>query len=777
MMLYAHYDRDTKRNQLLMDHLQQVGQRMLWHIAALEFPDLSRERMTAILYGEGFYHDVAKAMCAFQRYLRTGQGGMEKNHALLSAAIWSRQDDGENCLAKYLSVLAIARHHGDLEQIIQTKGQLFSQLACQYQDYWQQIVAEKTEQLFDKNSFIDPASFVRDFKGYLEDWEYELEDATEEGSQDSSLVAAFFMLQYFFSKLIWADKTDSASLCHEPFLSGTLKDVEAYIFSKNSAYAAVDDKREAIRQNVLHRIISLSNDAFKEQRIYLLTAPTGTGKTLTSVCAAVLIAERLEHLYHEKPHIITAMPFVNILEQTFMDYKEIFGQDQVLAQYGAADLHMNFDETKGLTLQNNMLILSAWEKPVIITTFVQFFECILGVKNNRLIKLNKLAGSIVILDEVQAMPIEQYAVLGAVIYHVSRHYGTRFILMTATQPEIITFANRLLPGSPMVGYELLPDYQKYYQQLTRTRLVPAFDLVHNDEELIDFIEETKPAQAAALVVVNTISQSIRVYHMLKERGFDVLYLSTNLTPHDRKQIIRVAQRLLRHKYPFVLVSTQTIEAGVDLDFDIGYRDFAPLESLIQVAGRINRSGKKAAHAPVYIFDTGSSQYVYGTYFRQETRKLLVASGEIGEEQYLQLIQKYYKLLAEQLSCSDELYEAMKSLDYETISGFHIVPDEQDIRTVLILYNPHVEILAVSYADLLKSRETGFEKTIRLKQLLNELARYTVDVRLNKLVKNMPCKFSDIYDVSLDWYVVQRNEKACYYNRTGFVPEHMNTFEY
>jgi len=778
-MLYAHYDKQTKQGQLLGNHLQHVGERMILRIAAISFPGILPQRLQHLLYYTGLFHDAAKAMLRFQRYLKTGRGGLEKNHALLSAAIGSQSAVGKNDVYTYLSILAIARHHGDLEQSIMTKGQLFSQLKEQYRDYCKQMQDEDAAGIFIPAASITPNVFMNRFKDFIEEFKFDIQDLADAEDNGEECMALFFLLQYLFSKLIWADKLDSAGIPAGPFRRDcTLLDIEEYIHKKNQHIVAVDETREVIRQCVLQRIDDLTAQQFQHQRIYLLTAPTGTGKTLTSICAAMKISERMEKLYHEPAYIITAMPFINIIEQTLADYEQIFGKSNVLAQYGAADLKQcekEGDETN--SLQRNMLLLSSWEKPVIVTTFVQLFESMLGNENKRLIKLNKLAGSVIILDEIQALPSEQYALLGAVLYYVSLYYGTRFILMTATQPEIVAFAAQILGKDKMHAYELLPGYREYYRGLRRTRLIPVFDQVQDNEQLVSFIVETRQADAAALVVVNTISQSIEVYQLLKERGVPVLYLSTNLMPVDRKKVIQVAQRLLKRRYPFILVSTQTIEAGVDLDFDIAYRDFAPLESIIQVAGRVNRSGSKGEHLPVYVFRTNSSQYVYGTYFRQETQRIFDEFGSVGEEEYLKLIHRYYEILSQNMVCPQDYVNAMKSLDYEKISQFHLIAESGDVKTVLFLCNQRVEKLVADYILLLQSFSIDFDTKVRLRQQLNELSRYTVEVRISKLIRNQPCRFSDIFDVNLDWYVVQSEEIKNYYNRTGFISENPTAFEY
>ena len=494
--------------------------------------------------------------------------------------------------------------------------------------------------------------------------------------------------------------------------------------------------------------------------------------------------ERMQKLYQCRGQIITALPFINILEQTKIDYEAFFAD--VLVHYSGADLNATAENKSGheTDLQKKLLLMSAWESPVVITTFVQFFESILTDKNKRLIKLHKLAGSVVILDEVQTIPFYYAPLLGAVIQHLADFYGTRFILMTATQPEIVTMANRFLPkDNPMQTYELLPNYQEYYDDLKRTKIIPVFDKVEDNEALVEFIKATKEEDQSALVVVNTIRQSIEVYQLLKEE-YQVLYLSTNLIPVDRKAVIKEAKALLKQKVPFVLVSTQTIEAGVDLDFDIGYRDLAPLESIIQVAGRVNRAGDKGEYLPLYVFDTGSAKSVYDQYPRQETSKMLKACESIGEDKYLSLIKQYYQRIAKSEQHERQIYQAMHILEYKTevkdclaIRDFSLIENQDNIKTVLITQTAQVQEKAEEYAQLLEAGHLDFAQKAKLKQLLTELSRYTVDVRVTNLAKNIPCKFADVHRVKLDWYVVQLDEVKNYYNETGFMTESPQAFVY
>lgn len=774
-LLYAHYDKASKIGQPLPEHLEAVAGKMVENISTLKFECSLNEHLRQLLSQTGYYHDVGKIMESFQRYLKTDKGGHEKDHALISAAMFQTKYDAREIDA-YLAMLAIAKHHGDLTCDVETNNILFSQLTAQYKDIWQQV-----------QSNLEFTALL-DVPFDLEEYEVKIKRTASKIRQNKYEkygVEPFFLLQYIFSKLIWADKLNSAGLAQQERVNTTkLADIERYIQEKNQQVMAVNEKRETIRRSVLEKVESLSDDEFDKTRIFQLTAPTGTGKTLTSICAGLKIMERMQKLYQCRGQIITALPFINILEQTKIDYEAFFAD--VLVRYSGADLYDTTDNKAECEtgLQKKLLLMSAWESPVVITTFVQFFESILTDKNSQLIKLHKLAGSVVILDEVQAIPFEYAPLLGAVIQHLADFYGTRFILMTATQPEIVTMANRFLPKeNPMHTYELLPTYQKYYADLKRTKLVTAFDKVQDNEQLVEFIKATKAENQSALVVVNTIHQSIEVYHMLKEE-YKVLYLSTNLIPVDRKAVIKAAKDLLKRKIPFVLVSTQTIEAGVDLDFDIGYRDLAPLASIIQVAGRINRAGDKGKYLSLYVFDTGSGKYVYDQYPRQETRKMLKERESIGEDEYLSLIKQYYQRIAKSEQHERQIYQAMHTLKYKTddkdclaIRDFSLIEKQDNIKTVLITKTVEVQEKAEEYAQLLEAGHLDFAQKAKLKQLLAELSRYTVDVRVTNLAKNIPCKFADVHRVNLNWYVVQLDEVKNYYNETGFMTESPNAFVY
>ncbi len=762
-MFLAHYDRKTGEKQGLQEHLQNVSQQMQKDIAPVAFPGLEQKRLQELLSLIGLWHDIGKVMPAFQDYLKTGRGGNEKNHALISAAILVEQLEEKDGFA-FLAMLSIAMHHTAMEAEEKDRITMpqMGYLPKQYVSCQKALNSTGISAPFLQQKKFDLEAFERFWLiGYLK--------AAQKMPSDHW----FFALQYLFSKLIGADKLDSAGLAQEqPGKPRTLEQVETYLHHKTKGQIQeINDTRETIRTKVLKKVLSLTDQQIKEQRIFTYTAPTGTGKTLSSISAALVLAQRIESLEGFRPRLITAMPFINILEQTKDDYQGIFSE--VLIHYGSNDQEQKQDTEE--SLQNRLLCTEAWESEVIITTFVQLFESLLSGKNRRVLKVNRLAGAIVILDEVQALPAKYYPLLGFVMQRLSQYYGTRFILMTATQPEIVRFANLLLPNQEMTAIELLEDSAQYYQSLCRTKLVPVMDQVINNETLVDLIVNTRQKHQSALVVVNTIAQSIAIYKLLIALYPDaVLYLSTNLTSVDRKRVIEQAKKLLREKIPFIMVATQTVEAGVDLDFDIGYRDMAPLESIIQVAGRINRSGEKGNDCPLYIFNTGNYKLIYALDVCKRTQSLLQT--EIPEQEYHGLMKRYYAdMFTSGITYDTEVYQGIMALQYEKIETFKLIQETRRI-SVIVLQDNDIEEKVQRLCELLRCKK-DFAIKAQIKQLINQIGSYTVEIYPDKLKTNRPFPFESIYGIQLNYLVIPHGNLKDYYGITGFIAEETGAYMY
>ena len=555
----------------------------------------------------------------------------------------------------------------------------------------------------------------------------------------------FFLLQYVFSKLISADKLDSASLLEQ---TGMLMqgDVEAVLEKKRKATAVhLNSSRDKIRNTVLQQIRTLSQEQLKKQRIFTITAPTGTGKTLTGLSAVLTLADRLEQAGELRPHLISAVPFINILEQAVADYQAVFGD--VLVHFGASDPAEFDSRMQEMPLQNQMLLTTSWEAPVVLTTFVQLFESILTGKNKRLLKLNRLAGAIVLLDEVQAIKAEYYPLLAAVMDCIATYYGTRFILMTATQPKLFDCTQCInIEYEPQKPLELLPDYQYIFNSY----IAPNWFLDGMNYSLLetvcDAILEQSEKYNSILCVVNRVQDSIELYHMLEECGKKVLYLSTNIVSVDRKAVIQCAKEYLNpeNPIPFIMVSTQTIEAGVDLDFDMAFRDLAPMESIIQSAGRVNRSGSKGMDSPIILFDTGHYKKVYSDIACKLVRNTI--QDEVKEAAYQQMLTRYFdSVMSTDITFDTKIYrEGILPLDYEKLDEFHMI-EQQDRATVLVMKDETIEDMVYELCNLMREVEHSFEKMQKFRKIKSDWSIYC-RVYPNKILKNLPPKFKDCFDI-------------------------------
>lgn len=777
-MLFAHKDKESGKEQELMEHLEAVAEAMRRDIDYAEFPQMSRDELSQLLFETGRCHDAGKATTYFQDYL-DGKDTQKKNHAYISAVIFAQKEEMQS-LNGAIGFLAILRHHGAMRAKAEDSGQEFTYLPEKYRNWRQNIGAYYPREIRGTKGEIS-AEEIKEYLFYIRDLSYPRNISDHR----------FFALQYIFSKLIWADKMNSAETAERKEGNfPTPEEIDRYILSKSKAQqeaekaslqtGGLNADRMKIREEILDKLKSLSDEELRQQRVFTITSPTGSGKTLSSMTAAVYLAERLSRIYGSRPKIITALPFINILEQTRMDYENLF--ENVLVHHSLEELTLGTEEDP---LSRRYLLTQSWESEVVITTFVQFFESIFTGSNRRLLKLHKLSRSIVILDEIQALPAQYYGLIGAAVKRISEYYGTRFILMTATKPEIVYFAQQLLSNedlpnkalrkeeknTSMQTTELLSNNQYYYEKLSRTELIPCMDRVRNEEELADFMQATKKKEQSAVVVMNTIRRSIRTFHLLKERyqeECEILYLSTNLISLDRRAVIQKAKKLEKEKVPFILVSTQTIEAGVDLDFDIGYRDLAPLESVIQAAGRVNRAGRKGEYAPVYIFDTGDWKKVYALFEMDRTKKLLCRG--YRENQYKELIEGYYGILKSVMETNLEIYnEGILKLDYEIIEKFKMIERNYQVYKIIIEKDEQIRRTLEELNEMYRQRYRDFETKLRLSHLLSQAERYTVEVPEGRVKRGQLISYAQLYGIDLSYFIVpMENLAECYSEDTGYL---------
>ncbi len=324
----------------------------------------------------------------------------------------------------------------------------------------------------------------------------------------------------------------------------------------------------AIRQEILATCRRAAESA---PGLFSLTVPTGGGKTLSSMAFALDHAVR-----HGKARVIYVIPYTSIIEQTAGILRGILGDVNVVEH------HSNLDPEK--ETQRSRMASENWDAPIVVTTNVQFFESLYAAKNSRCRKLHNLVNSVVILDEAQLLPPELLAPCVDAMGQLVANYGVTLVLATATQPTLST----LPPPCPhlMQPTEIIPPEMRLYERLKRTEflLPPDLNVATDWQALAGQLAQ----HAQVLCVVNTRRDC---YDLFKVMPTGTIHLSALMCGKHRSQVIAEIKQKLRDGEPCQVISTQLVEAGVDIDFPVVYRALAGLDSIAQAAGRCNREGK------------------------------------------------------------------------------------------------------------------------------------------------------------------------------------------
>ncbi|WP_439490704.1 CRISPR-associated helicase Cas3' [Algoriphagus sp.] len=541
----------------------------------------------------------------------------------------------------------------------------------------------------------------------------ELHNLYKKNLRKQTSIGHYFITNYLFSLLIEADKLDASDTI--PYTP------------ENLPFSAVDDRfgkpifpnleLQKMSQNELRNYVRLEvvsnidRDDILEKRIFTLAAPTGIGKTMTSLDFVLRLRAKIAKEEHFLPQIIYGLPFINIIEQSLNEYEKTLGKGKIMGHYQYADIFGKEDEGRNelsdeeTSYSQKQMSWDTWQKDVVITSFVQLFETLIGNRNKLLKKFRHFADSIIILDEVQTLAIEKLPLIGAALFYSAKFLNARILIMTATQPKIFELMARELnveiDNHKLEPFNILANDKAVFNCFNRTKIIPLIADKLESDGFLRLFESYWTFGKSCLVVVNKVSRSIDIFEALKEHletyeGVRLFYLSTNITPIERQLRIQEIKEGLKEK-SCILVSTQVVEAGVDLDFDMGFRDLGPIDSIVQVAGRINRenSGVRKG-SPLYIVDFGDCQKIYGVATDIKSRKAL-AEKEIEEKDYKQMVETYFDEVSDNnmanFSFSQEIFEAMQNLKYafpssspnkhRTVSDFKIIEESHKGVSVFV----------------------------------------------------------------------------------------------
>lgn len=607
----------------------------------------------------GMLHDIGKYSIDFQKRI-LGENNYRVDHSTAGARV-CLEKGGKYSFLEY----CIAGHHAGLpnygnnydESTDSTlSGRRLKKLS-DYQAYQTEIEVPAINSMpIDLKRTVNPdfslSVFMRMIYSCLVDADFlDTEAFMKEGKQGRN---SGENIEILFKKL-------------ENYISGWLK---------NQDIDTVNGRRTEILKNCLEM-------GKTEKGLFRLTVPTGGGKTVASLAFALRHA-----LENKMDRIIYVIPYTSIIEQNAKVFRDILGEENVLEN------HCNVDYESSEELLPMQLASENWDKPIVVTTNVQFFESLFANKSSKCRKLHNIANSVIIFDEVQMLPNDYLKPCIAMIEELINNYQVSAVLCTATQPALASFFHEGISAK-----ELCPRMEEQFEFFKRTVFENVGVLTEND--LIQRLEK----EYQALCIVNTKKRAQRIYKQLEGEG--VYHLSTSMYPKHRRRILREIRERLQKNKKCILISTSLVEAGVDLDFQSVYRELAGVDSMIQAAGRCNREGlRPEKESKVYIFQFEGKENVLGQRQQIDVAKSVITDNrDISDmESITQYFEMLYHIKGDSLD-KKKILDEFRNKRYNFAKvGKEFKLIEQNTKTIFINY----ETEANETLCLLKER--GFTRS-------------------------------------------------------------------
>lgn len=669
----AHISEDGLREQSVSEHLRNTAELAQSFAAAFECGDWG--------YCAGLLHDIGKYSEAFQRRL-CGEN-IRVDHATAGAQLCLEKGG----LYSYLG-FCIAGHHAGLPNR-GTNADIAGSSTM-----W----GRRRKKIEDFRAYENEVEIPE-----LKTQPFGIRDKNKRGILDSVFI------RMVYSCLVDADYLDTEQFmkngkterdCGES-IEALEQRLQTFIFGwlENKEPDTVNGHRTEILRNCI--------DMGKNGRgLYRLTVPTGGGKTIASLAFALKHAKE-----NGMERVIYVVPYTGIIEQNADVFRKILGNRNVLEHHCNVDYG---DTDKDEELRAVQLASENWDKPVVVTTNVQFFESLFSNKSSRCRKLHNMVNSVIIFDEAQMLPDDYLLPCVEMMEELVKYYRSTVVLCTATQPAL-----QSVFGNDMKYKELCPDVEGQFAFFKRV-FVKNLGTIP-EEELTEQLQDKEQA----LCILNTKKQVQRIYRNIKGEG--VFHLSTYMYPRHRKRVLEQIRSCLRDGKRCVVIATSLVEAGVDLDFKSVYRQIAGIDSVIQAMGRCNREGKRTpAESMAYIFDIEDSTPVPSQEQQIAVAKLVledwedITSPEAVEEYFRRL---YHYRGRERMDKKNILEQFRKGMFPFADVGKEFKLIEQKTKTIFI----EKELQAQELAE--KIRLKGATR-----ELMREAGQYSINVYENDFKK-------------------------------------------
>ena len=661
----------------------------------------------------GLLHDKGKERKAFQDYIKKNSGydstiqyPTEHTHAFVGGVI-AKSLYGKT--ATDLLCNQIVSHHTGLHDYYEMDGILNKEIPLGVNQSVEKIGLNKPP-------------FAPDFKDF---------------NHLSRMLFSCLVDADYLDTELFMDEESARKRINDIKLESLLPLLETYI--DNLQTSSAESEVNAIRRLVQERCVSTADMA---KGFYSLTVPTGGGKTLSSLVWA------LRHAVHNgMKRIIIAIPYTSIIVQTASILKKIFGEESVLEH------HSNFDpqSVKKEFRHKAKLATENWDYPIVVTTNVQLFESMFSNKPSDCRKLHNIANSVIILDEVQTLPTDYLQPIVDALKSYQRMFGISVLFTTASQPVLSGLIEGCNPQAAFQGIdnitEIIPKEYVLHERLRRVRLD-----IDNTGSTYDEIANRLLRHDKVLCIVNTRNDAREIFERLPKEGLTI-HLSRMMCPrHVSKAIQEIKQALSDNSETVIrVVATQLIEAGVDIDFPVVYRQEAGLDSILQAAGRCNREGKLDI-ATTYVFSLSVEHKLYGSIIDANNARLNMIN--VNDWFAPETMTEYFR----QLYCRKETF------------------DKKDLKT--LLYKPTEMCFAEATKEFRLIEETGktvyvnmddsLELVERLKSdgitysLMKQLSQYSVSIHERDFQKLL--SYGAIEEVIEGIYVV--NDRAQYDTNIG-----------
>jgi len=618
-VLIAHWRKDDQCGQLLEEHLQETSR-----LAGIFASKIDLAEIGTI---EGLVHDFGKAGDKFQRYLRSKEGLISPDEDGYSAARRGEIDHSTagaqlvykklanlgiegRLLAQFL-VLVIASHHSGLIDCLKPDGKNGFQRRIEKADKATSLAEAQTRlpeierrlgDLLTKP--IEKQFFKKIFEGM------------KELGSDSQSTLPFkhgLLARFMLSCLLDADRLNTADFenpgneairNYGKYISweNLIERLEARFAQFAQAKAQMQPGR-ALEVNELRAEVAQTclDAAPKPKGIFRLTVPTGGGKTLAGLRFALHHALAHTNDYEKIDKIFYIVPYITIIDQNADEVRKILEKpderDKVVLEH-----HSNFVPAEDTRLRHNLLA-EDWDAPIVFTTQVQFLEALFGSGTRDARRMHQLANSIIILDEVQTVPIKITHMFTTALRFLVHDCGATVVLCTATQPPFDRLENTYRELKITPEQHIIQDEKELFERLKRVDVQDKRKPGGlTNAEIADLAERGLGEKGSVLIVVNTRASAKAMYREIKDRnlGATCYHLSTNMCPAQRVDKLEEIKAKLKASEPVICVSTRLIEAGVDIDFGSVIRALAGLDSIAQSAGRCNRHGVHKGLGSVWV---------------------------------------------------------------------------------------------------------------------------------------------------------------------------------